>query len=59
MFVMCGIVGYKGDRKASEIVYRGLKKLKYRGYDSAVIATAGNPTVKVEKGEGTIDDVSP
>ncbi|QGA80529.1 glutamine--fructose-6-phosphate transaminase (isomerizing) [Candidatus Nanohalobium constans] len=56
---MCGIVGYNGDRKASEIVYRGLKKLEYRGYDSAGIATAGNPTVKVEKGEGTIDDVSP
>jgi glucosamine--fructose-6-phosphate aminotransferase (isomerizing) len=57
--VMCGIVGYKGDRKASKMVYRGLKKLEYRGYDSAGIATAGNPTVKVEKGEGTIEDVSP
>mgnify|MGYP006281321127 CR=1 FL=1 len=56
---MCGIVGYKGDRKASEIVYRGLKRLEYRGYDSAGIATVGNPSLKIEKGEGTIDEVSP
>lgn len=56
---MCGIVGYNGDKKASNIVYKGLKKLEYRGYDSAGIATAGNPSVKVEKGEGTIDEVKP
>jgi glucosamine--fructose-6-phosphate aminotransferase (isomerizing) len=56
---MCGIVGYKGDRKASQIIYEGLKKLEYRGYDSAGIATVGNPSIKVEKGEGTIEDVSP
>jgi glucosamine--fructose-6-phosphate aminotransferase (isomerizing) len=56
---MCGIVGYKGNRKASEIVYKGLKRLEYRGYDSAGIATVGNPSLKIEKGEGTIDDVSP
>ncbi|MFB6100706.1 MAG: glutamine--fructose-6-phosphate transaminase (isomerizing) [Candidatus Nanohalobium sp.] len=56
---MCGIVGYKGDRQASQIVYEGLKKLEYRGYDSAGIATAGNPSLKIEKGEGTIDEVSP
>jgi len=56
---MCGIVGYHGDSKASDIVYKGLKKLEYRGYDSAGIATAGNPSIKVEKGEGTIQDVSP
>jgi len=56
---MCGIVGYKGDKQASKIVFEGLKKLEYRGYDSAGIATAGNPTVKVEKGEGTIEEVKP
>lgn len=56
---MCGIVGYKGDRKAAEVVYDGLKKLEYRGYDSAGIATVGNPSLKIEKGEGTIDEVSP
>jgi len=55
---MCGIVGYFGDEQAAEKIYRGLKKLEYRGYDSAGIATAGNPSIKVEKGEGTIDEVS-
>ncbi|MFB6114983.1 MAG: glutamine--fructose-6-phosphate aminotransferase, partial [Candidatus Nanohalobium sp.] len=55
---MCGIVGYYGNDEAAEKIYRGLKRLEYRGYDSAGIATAGNPSIKVEKGEGTIDEVS-
>lgn len=54
---MCGIIGYQGDREASEIVRKALKKLEYRGYDSAGIATVGNPSLKIEKGEGTIDEV--
>ncbi len=52
---MCGIVGYYGDN-ASEKVVEGLKKLEYRGYDSAGMAVAGNPSVKVVKGEGTVDN---
>ena len=36
---MCGIVGYIGKNKASEILISGLKRLEYRGYDSAGIAT--------------------
>jgi glucosamine--fructose-6-phosphate aminotransferase (isomerizing) len=55
---MCGIVGYYGEDEAAEKIYRGLKKLEYRGYDSAGIATAGNPSIKVEKGVGTVDEVS-
>ena len=39
---MCGIVGYIGPRQAPEIVLQGLKRLEYRGYDSAGIATLGN-----------------
>jgi len=35
---MCGIIGYKGDKNATEIVVNGLKKLEYRGYDSWGIA---------------------
>jgi len=54
---MCGIVGYRGDKKASRIVYKGLKKLEYRGYDSAGIATVNNQ-VHISKGKGTIDEVS-
>lgn len=36
---MCGIVGFAGARRASDIIYNGLKQLEYRGYDSAGIAT--------------------
>ena len=35
---MCGIVGYVGPREASPIILNGLKRLEYRGYDSAGIA---------------------
>jgi len=56
---MCGIVGYYGREEASEKIYRGLKKLEYRGYDSAGMATAGNPSIKVDKAVGTVDNVSP
>lgn len=54
---MCGIVGYKGNKNASNVIYNGLKKLEYRGYDSAGIAVVGNPSLKVQKGTGTIDEV--
>lgn len=35
---MCGIIGYVGDRQASSLIVEGLRKLEYRGYDSAGIA---------------------
>ena len=35
---MCGIVGYIGTRQAAKVVLQGLKKLEYRGYDSAGVA---------------------
>jgi len=54
---MCGIVCYKGDRDASKVILKGLKKLEYRGYDSAGIATVGNPSLKMAKDKGTIDEV--
>ncbi len=54
---MCGIVGYTGDGEAVEKVFNGLKKLEYRGYDSAGIAAVSNPSLKIEKGAGTIDEV--
>ncbi|MBA2666356.1 MAG: glutamine--fructose-6-phosphate transaminase (isomerizing) [Trueperaceae bacterium] len=38
---MCGIVGYIGEREASEVVLDGLKRLEYRGYDSAGVVIAG------------------
>ena len=36
---MCGIIGYIGDKEATEILIGGLRRLEYRGYDSAGICT--------------------
>ncbi|MBR3056227.1 glutamine--fructose-6-phosphate transaminase (isomerizing) [Candidatus Saccharibacteria bacterium] len=51
---MCGIVGYVGDKKAQDFLVSGLKRLEYRGYDSAGIATVsedGEPTLIRAKGK--------
>lgn len=45
---MCGIMGYIGTRSAKDVVYAGLKRLEYRGYDSAGIAVL-DTTVSTEK----------
>jgi glucosamine--fructose-6-phosphate aminotransferase (isomerizing) len=46
---MCGIVGYIGDRNANEILIAGLRKLEYRGYDSAGVATIPTGTNKLQR----------
>ncbi len=53
---MCGIVGYIGEREASDLLVTGLKRLEYRGYDSAGIAVL-NGTVKVRKKEGKVSEL--
>lgn len=53
---MCGIVGYIGFREASDVIIKGLKRLEYRGYDSAGIAIL-NGTVKVRKGKGKVENL--
>jgi glucosamine--fructose-6-phosphate aminotransferase (isomerizing) len=50
---MCGIVGYVGDRDATEVLIKGLKRLEYRGYDSAGIALMGEDLI-VQKGKGKV-----
>jgi len=43
---MCGIVGYIGEKRASSVILEGLKRLEYRGYDSAGIAVINKPSTK-------------
>ncbi len=53
---MCGIVGYIGDKDAYPILINGLKRLEYRGYDSAGIAIVGEKT-KIYKKKGKVNDL--
>jgi glutamine---fructose-6-phosphate transaminase (isomerizing) len=53
---MCGIIGYIGSKPAREIIINGLKRLEYRGYDSAGIALVGDET-KVFKCAGRVKDL--
>ncbi|MEK7769641.1 MAG: glutamine--fructose-6-phosphate transaminase (isomerizing) [candidate division NC10 bacterium] len=51
---MCGIVGYIGDKNAVEIILDGLKRLEYRGYDSAGVAVLGPEGLQVRRAAGRI-----
>jgi glucosamine--fructose-6-phosphate aminotransferase (isomerizing) len=54
---MCGIVGYLGYREAYPIIIEGLKRLEYRGYDSAGIALFDGENLKVSKTKGKVADL--
>jgi len=54
---MCGIVGYVGHRDAISFMLPGLRRLEYRGYDSAGIATVSGTSLDVRKATGKIADL--
>ena len=54
---MCGIIGYVGNKKASNILIDGLLALEYRGYDSAGIATLENNEIKIMKDKGRVKNI--
>ncbi|WP_396183983.1 glutamine--fructose-6-phosphate transaminase (isomerizing) [Flavobacterium sp.] len=54
---MCGIVGYIGNRDAYSIVIKGLKRLEYRGYDSAGLMLYDGKDLKISKKKGKVTDL--
>jgi len=54
---MCGIVGYIGQRDACSVIIKGLKRLEYRGYDSAGIALYDGTGINISKTKGKVSDL--
>ncbi|HYK92262.1 MAG TPA: glutamine--fructose-6-phosphate transaminase (isomerizing), partial [Acidobacteriota bacterium] len=55
---MCGIVGYIGPKQIVPVILEGLKKLEYRGYDSAGIAVVSNGNVLVRRSSGKLSNLA-
>jgi glucosamine--fructose-6-phosphate aminotransferase (isomerizing) len=54
---MCGIIGYVGERPCRDILFRGLRKLEYRGYDSAGISTLAGGGFQLLHSVGNLDNL--
>src|SRR5262249_8481230 len=55
---MCGIVGYAGFREAEPIIVEGLRRLEYRGYDSAGLATLAGRQLQLRKKAGGVAELA-
>ncbi|MGX8698436.1 MAG: isomerizing glutamine--fructose-6-phosphate transaminase, partial [bacterium] len=55
---MCGIVGFSGEREAAPVLLEGLRKLEYRGYDSAGIAVLNGDKIEMVKSQGVIRNLA-
>lgn len=55
---MCGIIGYVGNRNTADVLIGGLKKLEYRGYDSAGIALYKDGAIQVYKKKGKVQSLA-
>ncbi len=54
---MCGIVGYIGEQSAPPIILEGLRRLEYRGYDSAGIATLNGGAIEIRRAQGKLGNL--
>lgn len=54
---MCGIIGYLGPQNPVEVIFEGLKKLEYRGYDSAGIAVIRDNHFEVRRSQGKLSEL--
>jgi glucosamine--fructose-6-phosphate aminotransferase (isomerizing) len=55
---MCGIMGYLGSRDTVDVLLEGLRRLEYRGYDSAGVAVSVNGSIKLVKSKGKISGLA-
>src|SRR5690606_24156707 len=51
---MCGIIGYVGDKKVLPVLIEGLRRLEYRGYDSAGVALVSSGTMELRRSAGKL-----